>query len=1220
MRDNAQAIFQHLFKIRPGEFLLVQSFFLYYVCIGMFIVLSISVGDSLLLTKTSPPNAAPLYAEMHVAIAALSILLTYFYDSAMGLLSRKALIIGTQLLLLLSIQAFQSLLVSNVLPAGERVYFSLAVWVRVCGLILIMLFFSFAGDYFTAHTAKRLYGYIAGGLPVGIVFAGVLTRKLSAILPSENMLYLCMGFLASGIVFSLLISKQGRPIAHKDDTVHSQTTKSSLNRIVRQSYIHLVFLVVLTGMLCFVIIDTQMKLSARSHYPNSAELTAFFGHYYSYVGILEIVFQFLFVERLLRRSGIIRSLMILPCIHIVTSALFYSTGYGVLSQHMLFIIVTASVFQDVLSDSLILPSRELLFLPLFSGLRLRSQAIMSGIVIPAGQGIGGLLIMLLIKLEIPLPHYSALSFSFAAGCLALLLLLQPRYRNMLSSSLKNTKLDREPLRDLARVPQIEAVLHHMLRQKDTRFIELALKLLQYRPIHDFSFSSMSLVEDPRPEIEAKAIELLGSSGNTEHLRVIEQRLHSSSSLIRKATVLAICRIKQKTALPDIECWMESPDPIIRYAALIGCGQYGGQDGQLLLRPVLKKLIVARQHGKRRLGASLLRDIGDPAYAHFLEILLDDPDPTVRIVAIKACVSLQSPILLSHLLRLYHVAELRIYIAEVLEQMPEEYAPSIANAAQNFILDESARTLLLQALGSIGGRVAQKQLWDIFSGNNPLSIRVAAGNALWRIALREPLEKVSETALDTKLEELCRNIDDLIHASAEITDNGGMVQQLLHDQARLEIECLFQLLSLRYDVRQLEKVQYNFLGSGPAQQANALELLDDILPRRLAPRIGELLDAFLQKKRLHVSSLSPESLRDLMQKEHWLQLIMTYYRNGNASGPPTEKCSEFSKHLEKISFFKNVELFQEVPANYLLPLAEIAETIDLDCGEMLFVQGERGDAMYLIRRGAIDVQVQGILVNQITVGECIGEMAILDDTPRTASCIAQEETEVLKISAQHFQMIVKSQPSVALAVLRTFSKRLRWQIQQMMLAQRNLSSSNGCGSQSSTKSRQNSFAPESVIQGGHEDEKHALFDLFRKVAFVKNMSLFKDLPEGYFLPLARMARLKAFKKDELIFRQGDPGDAFYCICSGKIGIQIDGVEVSRLGIGNCFGEMSILDFFPRSASCLALKNSELLKLSASDFELLLRSQPSITLALLKILARKLRHQTRNTIQRQKLVKT
>jgi ATP/ADP translocase len=245
-------------------------------------IVGITVGDSLLLTNIAQENVNSLYAWMHVGIAVVSVVVTWMYDRVMGLLSRIGLLAGMQFILLLSLLGFRQLIPSDDAQASEWLYFGLVVWIRVCSRLLIMLFFSFAGDYFTTHDAKRLYGYIAGGLAVGITVAGRIVDQVVLIIGAENLLYICMGFLSMGIGFSLFIYKTGTPVTHlKNSSDMEIRAKASLKTIFSQSYIQLLYLIVLIGLTCFVIVDFQMKVSAKNTYSNSTDLAAFFGDFYT---------------------------------------------------------------------------------------------------------------------------------------------------------------------------------------------------------------------------------------------------------------------------------------------------------------------------------------------------------------------------------------------------------------------------------------------------------------------------------------------------------------------------------------------------------------------------------------------------------------------------------------------------------------------------------------------------------------------------------------------------------------------------------------------------------------------------------------------------------------------------------------------------------------------------------------------------------------------------
>ncbi len=91
------------------------------------------------------------------------------------------------------------------------------------------------------------------------------------------------------------------------------------------------------------------------------------------------------------------------------------------------------------------------------------------------------------------------------------------------------------------------------------------------------------------------------------------------------------------------------------------------------------------------------------------------------------------------------------------------------------------------------------------------------------------------------------------------------------------------------------------------------------------------------------------------------------------------------------------------------------------------------------------------------------------------------------------------------------------------------------------------------------------------------------------------RRRVCRKDELLFSEGDAGDELYVVLEGSVSISLhlpDGVElpVSQAAAGSFFGEMSIIERAPRSATCRASSDSVLLSLHADDFHGLVRTQP------------------------------
>ncbi len=111
------------------------------------------------------------------------------------------------------------------------------------------------------------------------------------------------------------------------------------------------------------------------------------------------------------------------------------------------------------------------------------------------------------------------------------------------------------------------------------------------------------------------------------------------------------------------------------------------------------------------------------------------------------------------------------------------------------------------------------------------------------------------------------------------------------------------------------------------------------------------------------------------------------------------------------------------------LAELVDIRRFETGEIIFHYGARGDEIYMVREGKVQVFVTNDTGEQITLGEntrgdVFGEISLLDGGPRTASAIAVEPTEVLTLDRDQLLELVEKHPHVALDLLTVIGRRLR----------------------------------------------------------------------------------------------------------------------------------------------------------------------------------------------------
>ena len=107
-----------------------------------------------------------------------------------------------------------------------------------------------------------------------------------------------------------------------------------------------------------------------------------------------------------------------------------------------------------------------------------------------------------------------------------------------------------------------------------------------------------------------------------------------------------------------------------------------------------------------------------------------------------------------------------------------------------------------------------------------------------------------------------------------------------------------------------------------------------------------------------------------------------------------------------------------------------DTINLAPGDTLFKAGDPGDAMFVLLEGAMDVVVGDKVVEHSTRGAIVGEMALIDKSPRGATVVARESSRLAKIDERRFLHLVQINPFFATHVMKVLADRLR-QMNQML---------------------------------------------------------------------------------------------------------------------------------------------------------------------------------------------
>ena len=256
---------------------------------------------------------------------------------------------------------------------------------------------------------------------------------------------------------------------------------------------------------------------------------------------------------------------------------------------------------------------------------------------------------------------------------------------------------------------------------------------------------------------------------------------------------------------------------------------------------------------------------------------------------------------------------------------------------------------------------------------------------------------------------------------------------------------------------------------------------------------------------------------------------------------------------------HIPLFSDLNEQELQSLLERVQSKTFPKNSLICREGQAGDSLYIIIQGEVAITKQTPRVKELWMcnlreGDFFGEFGFFTDQKRHANVKALTECEILEISKNELNKLIKTYPHI-MEVLQNFFKQ---RVLDLFLA---------------------------------------LSPLFSSLTSMEREEVFKRF------------RLKKVSEETLLFQGGDPPGSLYMIKSGEVEIftknrQGKRVMLGTLKSGNFFGEISLLFNKPRMASAKTIRAAELLELTKEDLEACLLQFPQLRSTLKEISSERL----------------
>jgi CRP-like cAMP-binding protein len=137
----------------------------------------------------------------------------------------------------------------------------------------------------------------------------------------------------------------------------------------------------------------------------------------------------------------------------------------------------------------------------------------------------------------------------------------------------------------------------------------------------------------------------------------------------------------------------------------------------------------------------------------------------------------------------------------------------------------------------------------------------------------------------------------------------------------------------------------------------------------------------------------------------------------------------SLHVERVLLLTKVPLFSYLRTDQLSRLVPLLEPVAWPKGERVFDKGDLGLEFYIITAGRIGISVdpdpsRPVFINELKAGDCLGEMALIDNEPRSATAHVLEDTQALALDKEKLHGVLMTYPELGIGMMRALSQRLR----------------------------------------------------------------------------------------------------------------------------------------------------------------------------------------------------
>jgi hypothetical protein len=996
-----------LLGVRPDEVDRVRGLVGASFLLGMALVLFYGSANAIFLTRYDITVLPWVYIVNAVVVIAVGL----GYGAWSARVSVATALAGLAVMMTVSVTLLWAW---ATLSDDGAVAFVMATWFRLLFIFAVLGLWEIASAVFDIRQAKRLFAAVALGMMLAFVVGGVATPVLSSMIGTVNLVGVAAACFALYTVdFRRLLRR------HRIGQRHATTAAPAGPReILADRYSRRMVWMKYVTILLLYVSEYVFYEQAATTFDTEASLAGFLGLFMGAMTIVMVLVTGLVSGRFISHFGIRAATLALPVgmVIVAVPAGLYGSVVGI--DTVFFALVCVVLATDhVVGNAIGEPAGAVLFQPMPAIRRMRVRLAVDGWLGSVALAFAGVLLLVFnaLDLDTVAPFLFLVAVIAAAGVLVAVL----QYRDYVRALRTITTLafaDDGDAANAADDVSLDALdVEHLadaLASDDPGSVVATVAMMRTLQADPLRPLMPVLVEHPDPEVVALALASITEGRDPAHAGLAEALVDRTDlpDATRAAALMTLASLDVARGRARASAILSGPAPAVAVGAALR---------DLSLRATgLERLsslaagdIADRVAACRAIGAS--DATVDDDIAPVLDSLIRDHDSEVVDAALDAAARCGCPHVAEAAARWLTSPEHRRRAVRALEAA----GPGALGAVDDVVAhlpDEVVADVVRHVIGPHGDTAALRRCF--LSGARPSVIRRAAYEAVPAGAsVRD------ELAMDLAL------ATSVTAAHRDVAPDAPVVGDALGEELELARRSIYAALGVEYGIRRLRDIEVLVRAGDDDDRANAIEALDVMLApdhRRCVIAMLEpvgIADAIASLPDLPPARPAGEwvdELRDDPRLTAWTRLVvddLDHRTDGDRLMDPT---------ISRVLSLRRIEIFSTLSSESLLELARLVRVESAPAGTVIIAVGAPGDELYAITDGSVEVTTSRGRVSRVQAGGVVGELAILDPAPRSATVVALTPVELLVVTRATVVALADRRPEVMAEIARVLARRLR----------------------------------------------------------------------------------------------------------------------------------------------------------------------------------------------------